>query len=227
MSNLETKDYTKLVPYKQDELEVIIDLISGECFASIRSVARMCDVAESTIRAFIKGAALEVIEKARINTPSGTQGARLLTEDSILECIAKYNSKLLLQFAKLGLRKFLHTTVGFKTKDSRYPQRSIEYKLLYNMLMDLMKQSDAKKHNYIHLQQALNRVLDNQKGRAGLIIPPTLDYAYCQALKAACREAKACVDKGNHVPYNVISKLDKLAPRLKSIKTNIEIIEAS
>lgn len=101
-----------LTRFDSNGLELVIDIETGESFASIRAVARMCDTAESKIRYF-SGAQLFELKTAEVHTPGGLQGAQLLNEDQILEVAAKYKPELVQAFAKLGLRASLHQLAGY------------------------------------------------------------------------------------------------------------------
>ena len=59
------------------------------------------------------------VKTAKVPTNKGIQGADLLGEDAILETIIKYKPELFKQFAKLGLRFYLHSVVGFSVKQKQ------------------------------------------------------------------------------------------------------------
>jgi len=109
--------------YIQGDLELAIDILSGEVFASQRAVARMCQCAESNIRYFITAQNVTVLS-AQIQTQTGFKTAKLLSEDYIVACLAKYNPICLGNFAKLGLRAMLHEAVGYKHQPV-YPANSV------------------------------------------------------------------------------------------------------
>ncbi len=106
-----------LVPFKQGDLELVIDNKTGEVFASQRAIARMCEVVDTTIMRWASAASIKP-KMARILTVSGLQGAALYSETDILEAFAKYKPELLIQCAKLGLRLYLHTFAGYKVTSS-------------------------------------------------------------------------------------------------------------
>jgi hypothetical protein len=116
----------KLQNYKKDGLELVIDLETGETFASIHAVSRMTDKNESTIRSYVKStleAAREVtLLEVEINTPGGLQGARLFNEYQILEVVARYKPDLLIKFAQAGLRVFLHQLAGYQVNSTAVVQ---------------------------------------------------------------------------------------------------------
>lgn len=115
-----------------DGLELIIDVKTGETFASISSVARMCDRNESVIRSY-SSLNFHLI-KANIPTTKGLRSSQLLTEDQILEVISKYKPELSLKFSKLGLRASLHQLAGYKVTSSAVEQKNLDSDLLAAML---------------------------------------------------------------------------------------------
>lgn len=105
---------TNLARFENDGLELIIDTVTGEAFASVRGYARMTGKPESTIRDRSKGARKDEVVEAEILTPGGLQGARLLTEDIITDWIVEDNPTLAKAMLKAGVRVFLHTVAGYQ-----------------------------------------------------------------------------------------------------------------
>jgi hypothetical protein len=107
-----------LVPFKKDGLELVINTETGEAFASISAVARMIDKEKSTISRYVngelQGVAQMTLLSAEINTASGLQGVALLKESQILEVVSRYKPELLIKFAQIGLRMFLHQLAGYE-----------------------------------------------------------------------------------------------------------------
>lgn len=102
-----------LKSYKKDGLELVIDELSGEVYASQKATARMCKVSEAAIHKF-KGANQLTSKMAEVLTPGGLQGANLFNEGTLLKLIAHYNSELLMEFAQLGMRLTLQRAVNFE-----------------------------------------------------------------------------------------------------------------
>jgi hypothetical protein len=105
---------SSLTRFDSNDLELFINS-NGECFASIRGMARMVGVNDGTIKRFLTASQITV-KRAEVPTIKGLRTADLLDEDAILEAIVKYKPELFKQFAKLGLRFYLHSVVGFKTQ---------------------------------------------------------------------------------------------------------------
>lgn len=119
----------KLKNYNNDGLELVIDLETGEAFASISAAARMTDKNESSIRSYVKSA-LETSRKmtlleAEILTTTGLKTSRLLNESQILEVVNKYKPDLLIKFAQAGLRVFLHQLAGYKVSSTAVVQPEV------------------------------------------------------------------------------------------------------
>jgi hypothetical protein len=106
-----------------DGLELLIDLQTGEVFASQRGLARICDKPESTVRLFV-GAHKLIVNKAQIQTPSGIQGAQVINEEGIKKAIIKYRPELLEKLIDCGLRIYLHGLAGYKYEIASPPQLS-------------------------------------------------------------------------------------------------------
>ncbi|OYE02131.1 hypothetical protein [Nostoc sp. 'Peltigera membranacea cyanobiont' 232] len=104
---------TNLVAYNNDGLEIYIDNITGEAFASISSYARMSGLSQQAISKRVKAHNFKEIKTAEIQTRGGTQAHNLLTESIIAEWIIRDNPDVAIQFAKLGIRKFMHTLAGY------------------------------------------------------------------------------------------------------------------
>jgi len=76
--------------YIQGDLELAIDTLSGEVFASQSAVARMCQCDESTIRRFITSQSVVTIV-AMLQTKTGFKPCQLLDKSSIKLCLLKFN----------------------------------------------------------------------------------------------------------------------------------------
>lgn len=187
----------KLKLFKTEEIEIVVDEITGETYASISATARMCKVDESSIRRFIKTSAQSTIKSAKIQTTQGIRTSALLNEELILDCLYEYNPRLTRAFAQMGLRKYFHTEIGYKhtNKKSLYPDRSIEYKELYNQIKELLKKTGAGKHNYIQLNQTLNSIVGKIDGRSNNTLNETENLAYCLLMRRAINAGNTALNK--------------------------------
>lgn len=220
----------KLKLYKEEGIEVVVDQNTGETFASISGTARMCNVNESSIRLFIKTSGEILIKSTEVITAEGKlRRGSLLNEEQILKCIAKYNTELLLKFAQLGLRKFLHTSVGYKHVENKslYPDRSLEYKQLHKELKDLIKKTGGGQWHYIELEQVLNRIVGNRKGRSNNSIDELQNYAYCQLMRKAIDTGNTFFNKVKGVKTReaINKQLLILQPQIKQIQEALQVFE--
>lgn len=113
--------------FDNEGLELVIDLNTGEVFASQAAIIRMTGKPKSTIANWAKGVPNEVVKEAEIPTPRGLQWVRLFPENAIHEAFLRYNPYLLKQCAKVGLRVYLHGLVGF-----RYEAKMQEHKPFFD-----------------------------------------------------------------------------------------------
>jgi phage antirepressor YoqD-like protein len=107
-----------LTRYYVDDLELVIDYDTNEVFASMSAVARMIDKGDVYVRRYVNGTSKNgtkmELKEAQIPTNAGLRSATLLNEKQILEVICKYKPTLLMEFAQVGLRVYLHTLAGYK-----------------------------------------------------------------------------------------------------------------
>jgi hypothetical protein len=106
---------TSLTRYDNNGLELIVDQSNGAVFASQRALARMCGVTPKAIRDWRNKGVYQInVISAQISTKGGVQGGELFDEDAIFEVFKEYNSDLLVQCAKAGLRMYLHGLAGYR-----------------------------------------------------------------------------------------------------------------
>ena len=70
---------------QQYAAEIIVNNETGETFMSQRALARVCDVGESTIRAWKNSAQKKETKEAEILTGQGLRTAQLFSEQDIAE----------------------------------------------------------------------------------------------------------------------------------------------
>lgn len=104
-----------LTRYNNNGIELLINTTTGESFASVRGYSRMANKSQSTISERLnKGDELEQQKTAKILTPGGLQGVRLIDEDLICQWLPMDNPEMAIQLLKLGVRSFLHALAGFQ-----------------------------------------------------------------------------------------------------------------
>lgn len=125
--------------YIKDNLELIVDLDTGEVFASQSAIARMVGKNESTIRYWITS---QNISTKRLGIPTGTglKTSQLLDESAIKQALAKYNPDLLLKCVDAGLRIYLHGLAGFKYEAKVDPRLPKDYLEALEQLLESKKQ---------------------------------------------------------------------------------------
>lgn len=104
---------SNLTRFENNGLELIIDITSGEVFASQSAIARMCNVSEAAIRKFLSSNQIKT-KSLQIPTDKGLRTSNLVDEAIIKQALVKYNPELLLQCVDAGLRIYLHGIAGFK-----------------------------------------------------------------------------------------------------------------
>lgn len=119
-----------LTNYQKDGLELVIDNETGECFASISAVARMCNCETVQIRrhtATILNGDTKALKTLTVKTSKGDRQAKLLDEKLILKCIVKFNPELAASCMEAGLRIFLYGLAGYEVKPvAKTPQTYLE-----------------------------------------------------------------------------------------------------
>ncbi|MGL6338496.1 MAG: hypothetical protein ACRC80_05065 [Waterburya sp.] len=102
----------QLQRYKNDGLELIIDLETGESFTSINGYSRLSGKAKSTTSARIKASSETLFRSSEIDTGYGVKVVRLIPEDMIVEWIPLDNPEIATKLMKMGVRAFLHQLAG-------------------------------------------------------------------------------------------------------------------
>ena len=107
----------------QNSVEILIDTVTGESFASVRGYARMSGKNVSTISRRLEGVALSEQKTSQMYTAGGLQGVALISEDLIYEWLFKDNPVAAKSLFKLGVRMALHTMAGYEVKSSAVSQK--------------------------------------------------------------------------------------------------------
>jgi phage antirepressor YoqD-like protein len=112
---------TNLTRIENKGIELIIDRITGEVFASQGMVARICECESTQIRRF-KGDDF-ALKSLEIEDSRGvTQKIKLYPEQLIKECLLKFNPEKLLACVDAGLRVYLHKLAGFSVTSTATAQ---------------------------------------------------------------------------------------------------------
>lgn len=113
----------------EDGIEIVIDMATGETWATERGYARMSGKSQQAINKRGKtGNNQDKVVKVEMLTNGGLQGNNLIPESTILLWLEKDNPSLLTKFAQLGLRSTLHKWAGvdFSEKEPEPDQKSLE-----------------------------------------------------------------------------------------------------
>lgn len=127
----ESQKPLNFAPFRSETgLELVINVHTGETYASIRATARIVDRPHQTIHDFaqkcldvtsqadenatFESVRWESLLGAEIQTPAGLRSVRLLNETQILDVIEHYSPRMLRTFAQAGLRLYLHKLTGYE-----------------------------------------------------------------------------------------------------------------
>ena len=102
-----------LKTYISEGLELVIDELSGEVFASQSAMARMSKVGESTVRKFLTSHQLTG-KKAETLTSTGLKTSHIHNLKTIVKVVNKYNPELAEQFMELGATLVLQRAVNYE-----------------------------------------------------------------------------------------------------------------
>lgn len=129
--------------YSKDGLELVINVKTGEVFATQRALARMCQRNESTIRTWLTARKVEA-KTAEVLTATGFKTARLLNIKAIAKAVANYNPDMAEQFMELGATLVLQRLVGYEQTltqvlaqvDKTIEQLRLEHRTAHNIMQD-------------------------------------------------------------------------------------------
>lgn len=98
-----------------DGIELVINMRTGEAFATQAGYARMSGKDTSTIsRRVSKGVASESIKKAEIQTAGGLQGVALIPANIVFDWLFDDNRELAKAMGTCGATVYLHQLAGYK-----------------------------------------------------------------------------------------------------------------
>jgi hypothetical protein len=116
------KIMSNLVRFDNDGLELVIDSITGEAFATQSGYARMVGLERNTItqrcKRGSKGCDISSIKSAEILTPGGLQGVTLIPADVVFDWAMKDSPELAKAMGKAGATVYLHKLAGYDVKST-------------------------------------------------------------------------------------------------------------
>lgn len=107
-----------LTRFENDGLELVIDIETGEAFATQSAYSRMSNVAKNTISMRVKGVQSDLIKSAEILTPGGLQGVQLIPAKLVFQWLIKDNPELALAMGEVGATVYLHKLAGYTVTSS-------------------------------------------------------------------------------------------------------------
>jgi hypothetical protein len=109
---------SSLTVFKQDGIELVIDTMTGEAFATQAGYCRMSGVAKDTISKRMsrgyKGVDITGFKMAEIFTGGGLQGVALIPADTVFDWLLKDNPGLAKAMGKAGATVYMHQLAGYK-----------------------------------------------------------------------------------------------------------------
>ena len=131
--------YLDLVRYEKDNLELYIKEVTGEVFATIRALARMCDKELKTIGNWEKNSNISTI-KAEVYTACGFRIVSLFDENAIQKAFKKYNPALAERCEDCGTRLFLYGKVGIRYEQLEKEKKKNDWQMsvaLFDTILEL------------------------------------------------------------------------------------------
>jgi hypothetical protein len=127
----------ELTRFENDGIEVLIDMATGESFASASGYARMCGKSQSTISKRLKGMNFEqpdelkaiatkrlkgmnfrAGDKIQVETPGGLQEVTLIPALLAFQWAIKDNPELANKMGECGATVYLHKLAGFEIQST-------------------------------------------------------------------------------------------------------------
>lgn len=104
--------------FDRDGIELVINIRTGEAFATVSGYSRMSGIAKNTLANRLsrgyKGVHKASLPIAEIQTPGGLQGVHLLSADIVYDWMFEDNSELARAMGKIGATIYIHQLAGFK-----------------------------------------------------------------------------------------------------------------
>lgn len=99
-------------------LEYVIDINTGDIFATQRAVARLIEKEAVYVRNFAKtrenhGGKFSDSLEVRVLTPGGLQGGKLFNFSFILAILTKYKPEVMMTWLEAGGKVFIYTDTGY------------------------------------------------------------------------------------------------------------------
>lgn len=102
----------------EDGIELVIDTVTGESFATVSGYARMSGKDKSTISRRLQGVDPTELKDAEIQTAGGLQGVVLLPGKLVRKWLLKDNPELLEAMSDAGWNVYCHLKAGYKVSST-------------------------------------------------------------------------------------------------------------
>lgn len=104
---------TNLTRFDNDGLELFINTQTGECFASVRGIARMVGKTASSIHHWASVQKIETKE-AQIQTQPGLRSVQLFDAKAVFRAAMKFKPELAEAMAEFGATAYLYGLAGYQ-----------------------------------------------------------------------------------------------------------------
>jgi phage antirepressor YoqD-like protein len=113
-----TNKLAKYERFDKDGIELVINTITGESFATISGYARMSDKDKSTISRRYQGVAESERKATEIQTGGGLQGVALIDGKLAMSWLAKDKPALLVAMGEVGWNVYCHKIAGYEVSST-------------------------------------------------------------------------------------------------------------
>jgi hypothetical protein len=117
---------SSLTVFKQDGIELVIDTMTGEAFATQAGYCRMSGVEKTALanrlsRGF-QGVHKNDLKVAEILTDGGLQGVHLISANTVFKWLMKDNPELAEKMGEAGATVYMHQLAGYKVESKPVEQ---------------------------------------------------------------------------------------------------------
>jgi len=139
-----------------DGVELVIDMATGEAFATQAGYARMSGKAKSTISERLQKVQFQGIKTAEIQTKQGLRMVRLIPANTVFEWLFDDEPKLAKTMGAAGATMYLHQQAGYKveSKPEPKPKTSLE---MFEYQLAIAKEHEQRLTAIESSQTALER----------------------------------------------------------------------
>ena len=138
----------KLVPYNtQDGIELVIDHSTGEAFAGLRAIARMCQTHPEKVKRKLRTVTKTEAKTAEIQTTQGLRTVTLYTAEAVFDVAFDLHPSLAKAMAKAGATLYLQRLAGFEWQQSPVKQPELNMRELAAAYLKTCEENDRLKES--------------------------------------------------------------------------------